>query len=147
MAGYVEANGSAIDSSQIYENRNSFRVVFDDESGLKEATEYVFSGDLEDLFGIGIYNFFEETELLYEQLFDVTGSGYTMDFVMPGTLTYANGAIVGVNLVRWNVETEKFFASPYIMEAESRVMNLWAWIVSAVFVVFVFIGLFKGKRN
>ena len=147
LAGYVEANGSAIDSSQIYENRNSFRVVFDDESGLKEATEYVFSGDLEDLFGIGIYNFFEETELLYEQLFDVTGSGYTMDFVMPGALTYANGAIIDANLVRWSVETEKFFASPYIMEAESRVMNLWAWIVSAVFVVFVFIGLFKGKRN
>jgi hypothetical protein len=34
----------------------------------------------------------------------------------------------------------------FVMEAESRVINLWAWIVSAVFIVFVLTGLFKKKK-
>ena len=147
LADYADSTQGSLDAGEVMEKQNNLTFTIEGESGLKEVTELAFDGDLKELFGDDIDLFFNDTERFYEQLFDVTGSGYTMDFAMPGALTNANGAIIDANLVRWSVETEKFFAVPYIMKAESRVMNIWAWIVSAVFVVFVFIGLFKGKRN
>lgn len=147
LASYANNASGSIDSLQVMEVDVDLKISFEDESGLREATEMAFNDDLEVLFGTDVYDFFDNTELLYERLFEISGSGYTMDFIMPGTLTDANGAIIDKNLVRWSVASEDFFATPYVMQAESRVINIWAWIVSAIFVLFVLMGLLRNKKS
>jgi len=146
LADYAVSHNADIQKETILAKRDLFIEKVEDESDIPELTALIFDNAPEVLFGDGIIVFFEETERFYEQVFDIGGSSYTMDFVMPGILTYANGTIINKQRVSWDVSSERFFAIPFVMEAESRVINLWAWIVSAVFIVFVLTGLFKKKK-
>ncbi len=78
---------------------------------------------------------------------------YELEICMPGKLTESNGFIAtneeltdNKNLL-WSVSGEYFFAQDYVMWAESRENNIYAWIISALFVLFVAIGLLLRKRK
>lgn len=148
LADYADSTQGSLDAQDVMERQDNIATIFDGDASLKEITEQAFNGDdLTELFDENIEFFIKDTEEIYGQLIDITGNGYTMSFEMPGTLISANGAIVTANSVQWNVVAKKFFATPYVMQAESRVMNIWAWIISAVFVVFVFLGLIRNKNH
>jgi len=68
-------------------------------------------------------------------------SGYSIKVVMPGNLIRTNGFIDSSKGILWPVKSDYFLTEPYIMLAESKVPNTWAWIVSGLFVVFVITGL------
>jgi hypothetical protein len=146
LADFAASHNADIEKDSILSKKDLFIAKVEDESDIPELTALIFDVAPEVLFGDEISMFFEETGQFYEQVFDIGGSSYTMDFVMPGTLTDANGTIINKQRVSWDVSSERFFAMSFVMEAESRVINLWAWIVSAVFIVFVLTGLFKKKK-
>ncbi len=74
-------------------------------------------------------------------------SEYSVSFRMPGKLTSSNGFLLKDGQLVWPVRGEFFLAQPYVMEAESRSTNIWAWIISALFLVFVLGGIiFKIKK-
>ncbi len=146
LAKYVDESVTVITSDQVKAKHDDIVDMVGSESDLYEITALVFDENPEVIFGEGILTFFNETELFYERIFDVENIGYTMGFVMPGKLTDANGSIIDKNLVQWHVSSEKFFATPFVMLAESRIVNVWAWIISAVFVVFVLVGIFNNKK-
>jgi hypothetical protein len=60
---------------------------------------------------------------------------------MPGKLTGTNGFIDNKKVLLWPVNSDYFMAENYEMWAESKVPNTWAWIVSGLFLVFVFTGV------
>ncbi len=66
---------------------------------------------------------------------------YNMKFIMPGKVIATNGLIDSSGVIAWPVKAEYFFTAPYEMWAESKITNLWAWIVSGFFLFFVIIGL------
>jgi len=68
-------------------------------------------------------------------------SGYSIKVVMPGKLIGTNGFIDSSKVIIWPVKSEYFLTEPYVMMAESKVSNEWAWIISGLFVVFVLTGL------
>jgi hypothetical protein len=68
-------------------------------------------------------------------------SGYSMKVVMPGKLIGTNGFIDSSKVIIWPVKSDYFLTGPYIMQAESKVSNVWAWIISGLFVAFVLTGL------
>lgn len=75
-------------------------------------------------------------------------SDYTVRVIMPGRLTGTNGFADSAGIIRWPVKSEYFLTGEYVMEAKSRTMNLWAWIVSGLFLVFVFSGIvIREKRK
>jgi hypothetical protein len=73
---------------------------------------------------------------------------YKVKIEMPGRLTGSNGFPDSRRIVLWPVSSSFFMAEPYEMWAVSRVSHPWAWIVSAVFVLFVITGIVvKTKKE
>ncbi|MDP4223878.1 MAG: hypothetical protein Q8868_11250 [Bacteroidota bacterium] len=73
---------------------------------------------------------------------------YTQKILMPGKVTETNGFVDQNNTLLWPVKSDFFLTQPYIMQAESKVPNRWAWVVSGLFLVFVVTGIIikqKGK--
>ena len=79
-----------------------------------------------------------------EDRFDAQFSfvGYNVKFIMPGKVISTNGFIDSSGVISWPVKAEYFFTSPYEMWAESKLTNIWAWIISGIFLLFVIAGLF-----
>lgn len=78
---------------------------------------------------------------------------YELEVCMPGKLTESNGFIVtneeladNMNLL-WSVSGEYFFTQDYVMWAESREKNIFAWVISGLFVLFVVTSLLLRKRK
>lgn len=74
-------------------------------------------------------------------------SGYSVQAKMPGKLTGTNGFPNNNKALLWPVRGEFFLTQDYEMWAESNVQNVWAWIVTAIFVIFVCTGLVFGKMK
>lgn len=66
---------------------------------------------------------------------------YSVRMVMPGKLTATNGFIDSTKILLWPVSSEYFLTQTYEMWAESKVTNIWAWIVSGLFLAFVLTGV------
>ncbi len=84
--------------------------------------------------------------LATESIF-ITFRQYAVKMVMPGKVTGSNGFIDSTGILFWPVTSDFFLTEPYEMWAESKVPNLWAWIISGLFVVFVFTGIMVTKKR
>ncbi len=78
---------------------------------------------------------------------------YDMEIRMPGRIIASNG-YAGTNPdslesggILWTVKGEYFLNEQYEMWVESQVPNYWAWIVTAVFILFVISGLVVRSRK
>jgi hypothetical protein len=74
-------------------------------------------------------------------------SEYTLRISMPGRLTGMNGFIDSTSIPLWPVRFDFFFTEPYEMWAESRTTNWWAWVVSSIFIIFVFSGIIIKRKG
>jgi len=66
---------------------------------------------------------------------------YSVRIVMPGKLIGTNGFIDSSQVLLWPVKSDYFMTEPYEMWAESKVTNMWAWIASGLFLIFVLTGV------
>jgi hypothetical protein len=66
---------------------------------------------------------------------------YSVRIVMPGKLIDTNGFIDSSQVLLWPVKSDYFMAEPYEMWAESKVVNVWAWVISGLFLLFVLTGV------
>lgn len=73
--------------------------------------------------------------------FPLNFKDYSVRIVMPGKLIGTNGFIDSSQVLLWPVKSDYFLTEPYEMWAESKIPNRWAWIVSGLFLVFVFTGV------
>ena len=72
---------------------------------------------------------------------------YKVRTVMPGKLTGTNGFIDSAGSLLWPVDSDFFLTEQYKMQAESKIPNIWAWIVSGLFLLFVVTGVILKKRK
>jgi hypothetical protein len=73
---------------------------------------------------------------------------YTVRIAMPGKLIGTNGFMDSTRVTLWPVTSDYFMTQPYEMWAESKTSNMWAWIVSGIFLVFVLAGIiFRAIRK
>jgi len=72
---------------------------------------------------------------------------YKVRTVMPGKLTGTNGFIDSAGILLWPVDSDFFLTEQYKMQAESKIPNIWAWIVSGLFLLFVVTGIIMKKRK
>jgi hypothetical protein len=73
---------------------------------------------------------------------------YNFRISMPGRITGSNGFADSSSVMIWPVRSEFFLAEPYEMWAVSRITHPWAWIVSALFILFVITGIIvKTKKE
>lgn len=73
---------------------------------------------------------------------------YIQRIKMPGELIGTNGIIDSTGILSWNVKSDYFMTEDYVMWAESRTPNRWAWVLTGIFLVFVLGGiLFRVSRK
>lgn len=72
---------------------------------------------------------------------------YSERIVMPGKLLGTNGYIDSTRNLLWPVKSDFFLSDQYEMWAESKTTNFWAWIVSALFLIFVATGITIKRRS
>jgi hypothetical protein len=88
----------------------------------------------------------KEVDSLFEKA--MSAKFYTCETVMPFKLVATNGFVDKNGKISWPVDSKYFVSQDYLMWAESKKPNTWAWVVSGVFVVFVMAGLIvKGMRR
>jgi hypothetical protein len=79
--------------------------------------------------------------------FWVSFKPYTIRTIMPGKLTGTNGLIDSAGFLLWPVNSDFFLTEPYLMQAESKTPNRWAWIVSGLFLLFVITGIILKRKG
>ena len=78
---------------------------------------------------------------------------YDMEIRMPGIVIGSNGYIVSLEDsvqtggMQWTVSADYFFSGDYVMWVESRVRNVYAWVISGIFLLFVITGLIWRRRR
>jgi hypothetical protein len=72
---------------------------------------------------------------------------YSVHIVMPGKLIRTNGYIDSARRLFWPVNPDLFFCDTYEMWAESKTPNIWAWVVSGLFLLFVFTGIILKQKK
>jgi hypothetical protein len=73
--------------------------------------------------------------------------GYTMKTMMPGKLIGGNGYFTNSGEVAWPVKPELFLCEDYLMQAESRIINVPVCILSGLFVILVVAGYAYRRHN
>jgi hypothetical protein len=117
--------------------------------------EFVFSNSESDMMGSLLgkemyekYKTEADTALaVVNRRFDISFKEYSEKFIMPGKVIGTNGFIDAAGVVLWPVKDDLFLTTPYEIWAESKVTNIWAWAVTAVFLVFVATGLLLRLRK
>ncbi len=72
---------------------------------------------------------------------------YTQSVTMPGLITQTNSHRIQGNEVSWSVKPEAFLLTDYEMQVESRVINNWAFILTAIIVLLLIVTLFIRLRK
>jgi hypothetical protein len=79
---------------------------------------------------------------------------YDMEIRMPGTIIASNGYAdtdpdsAESGGILWTVKGEYFMTEQYEMWVESQVSNYWAWIITALFIIFVITGfVIRSKKE
>jgi len=67
---------------------------------------------------------------------------------MPGLITGTNSAMLAGNQVAWDLFPMAFLLEDYTMEVESRVLNVWAFVLSGlVILALVSLLIFKSVKK
>jgi hypothetical protein len=78
---------------------------------------------------------------MMEKTLFVDFKGYSQRIAMPGRLTGTNGYPDSSQILLWPVKSDYFVSEPYVMWAESKTTNIWAWILTGLFLLFVVTGM------
>lgn len=89
-----------------------------------------------------LFNEFNRKAALLENLLKM--ENFRVETELPGLITGTNSATLKGNRVTWEVMPMEFLLSDYSMTAESRVINVWAFILTGM-VVCGLIGLLVVK--
>jgi hypothetical protein len=94
---------------------------------------------------------YEEIGHRYDKMQSITSNTYGNQLLMPGIITATNAKSMNGNILSWEIEPGEFFFYDFVMSAESRMMNKWAFWVSGAVVLLLLGGLIAGavgrKRN
>jgi len=131
----------AILYSMVRDNMNDFDSLWSQGVILKKLT-----GEKEAI------EFKEEADSAMRVIEDLLGqrfSNYSVRIVMPGKQVSSNSMLKdSTGFPLWQVKSEFFLTEPYIMKAESIVYNIWAWLITATFII-LFAGaiIFPVKKQ
>jgi hypothetical protein len=88
----------------------------------------------------------EEWDGKWKRFNDILGTmGYKNQVLMPGTLYSSNGDSVSGNLVSWNFDSFDCLIVDYEMKAESRVTNIWAFVITGLVIAGGVVWLVRKK--
>jgi len=89
----------------------------------------------------------QDTEAKLSRLSDADGS-YTNSVELPGLILDTNSDKIEGSRISWKFASDQLRIGEYMMKAESRVTNVWAFIITGILVVFIiFLIVLKLHRH
>jgi hypothetical protein len=142
LMGEEEGVQSALDSMKLYEDELVELIQFNEE----EFDSLLANGTIlrKYLGDIKYQKYIAEADTIIERVIKqlwMDFSSYTVRIVMPGNVIRTNGFIDSGKSLLWPVRSDFFLTETYEMWAESKTTNRWAWVVSGLFLIFVFTGI------
>jgi len=92
----------------------------------------------------------EEIEQLYSQKMNIVNlfqESLEYELIMPGKIITANAPFTANDTLSWQVDAFRFLANDYLLTAQSRSANVWAFAVTAVLGVLAVFCLGKIKKK
>jgi hypothetical protein len=93
----------------------------------------------------------DELEQLYAQKMNIVYlfyENFDYELIMPGKIISANAPFTTNDTLSWKVDAFRFLADDYVLEAQSRTANSWAFVLTAllgVLAAFCFVKI--GKKS
>ena len=88
----------------------------------------------------------EEWDGKWKRFSDILGTmGYKNQVLMPGMLSSSNGDSVSGTLVSWNFDSFDCLIVDFEMKAESRVTNIWAFVITGLVIAGGVVWLVRKK--
>jgi len=125
---------------------------------VNKAEDFKMEQILDDYFKTGVFSNYWKTEdcamVKFELNFNdqliipLFSSAITYKLIMPGVVTGQNNAVVHGDTLVWNLTTYRMIPADYVIEAQSRKANSWAFILTGLILI-IAIGSFvwkPGKR-
>lgn len=78
------------------------------------------------------------------------GTTISYELVVPGEILSSNSSDIHLNTLKWKVDGIRIFFDDYTLAAEYRVVNIWAFIISAFILIIAIVSitlLLKRKRS
>lgn len=69
------------------------------------------------------------------------------NLIMPGKVIETNARLIHGDTLRWKVDAYRFYFNDYEIKAESRITNIWAFVVSVIFVAGVILSFFIKRKS
>ncbi len=131
--------------------------ILEQEESIEEAADFelvvtsVLGKEFYSTFKTEIDSAMSVLETVTDPFFDA--QSYDMEIRMPGRIIASNGYADtnpesnGDGGIFWTVQGDYFLLEQYEMWVQSKISNYWAWIVTAVFILFVITGFVVRSRK
>ena len=107
----------------------------------EDSNPKAFLSSIEGILHTDVYTNFLKT---YEG--GLLSFGYPYDLVMPGTVTDAGMGEYDGKMIHYQLGGERLITGPYTITASSRVVNVWAYIVTALIILLALGSLLLHKK-
>ena len=84
-------------------------------------------------------------EIKYKSYGNLVSMKPTLDYVMPGKVIDAGNGVVEDNVVHYKFSGERLIPHPYDVTITSRVINIWAFVVTALIILLAICCMFYRK--
>lgn len=78
---------------------------------------------------------------------ELFGNQIKYELEMPGKLITANTSLREGEMLYWKVDAYRLLPSDYILTAQSRIPNIWAFVVTGIFGLLALCGLLYSRRR
>lgn len=69
------------------------------------------------------------------------------NLLIPGKVLNTSALIMSGDTLKWQLETTKMITDDYILEAQSRKSNVWAFVITGLFILLTFSGIVHNYRK
>jgi hypothetical protein len=146
----TELKNLKVDTGRLYQAKDSvFSLIKEDKESdnvLIQAMDKYFKTNAFSIYSNTSESVKKEMKLLEDKLAGPFSKTTAYHLIMPGKVIETSSKQPHGDTLNWKVDGNRFFFNDYEMYAESRVVNIWAFIVSGIFVLAVIIS-FTIKRR
>ena len=113
----------------------------------EDSDPMAFLSQIEGILLTDVYtNFLKTYKGGFAQYERLLSFGYPYDLVMPGTVTDAGMGEYDGKVIHYQLGGERLITGPYAITASSRVVNVWAYIVTALIILLALGSLLLHKK-
>lgn len=127
----------------------NYKKIEEDELKIAECLDHYFKTDHISRFGNAKDSPLKQADVAFgnQDFVQYLNNSFTYKLIMPGKVLKADNAVLHSDTLIWNLTAYRMFYDNYAIEATSRAMNIWAFIVTALIILAAIFFFLYEPRN